>query len=393
MPPRPTVFVPAVVLCLLSAVSVPAVGAPADTACEVRPLADAQAKTYGLDTAFYKKCTVAEGILIATSDRVSDYALLETAYQFDMIMQRLRPEVARRIRDRKPLCLLIGSTELTSDLPQFASDKTGEALDFYNWRQRGFLHWQDGRPLVVFAEEDVLQCDGGMQLESILIHEFGHVIHGAGFDEALRKRLTETFKQARAKGLWNDGRAAQRFRRVTSETPVRLLDALVKAFPDEPPDLLRQCLDGGDILVNGKPAHAKVKVTGRDKVLIVFGGPKQCYAGKNRAEYWAEGVQCWYDTNRTMDHDHNHIHTREQLKSYDPGLADLCEAVLGDSTWRFVSPRERAPAGHLEGYDPAAAPKAEQPEHIREAALDYYDRYWKDFWQRLRDKYAASGER
>jgi hypothetical protein len=367
----------------------PAVGAAAAPACAVKPLADAQAETYGLDTAFYRKRTVAQGILIATSDRVSDYALLEAAYQFDMIMERIDPQVARRIRDRKPLCLLIGCKELTSDLPQFASDKTGRELDFYNWRQRGFLHWEKGRPLVVFAEEDVLQYEGGMQLESILIHEFGHVIHGAGFDEALQKRLTETFKQAKAKGLWNDGRAAQRFRRVKSKTPVSLFEALVKSFPDESPDLIRKCLDGGDILVNGKSTHAKAEVTGEDKVLIVFGGEKRCYAGKNRAEYWAEGVQCWYDTNRTMDHDHNHIHTRAQLKTYDPGLAGLCKDVLGDSDWRFVSPRERAGTGHLAGYDPAAAPKAEQPEHIQEAALDYYDRYWKDFWQRLRDKYAA----
>jgi len=380
----------AAALFLSAAAAVPAVEAPAAPAGDVKPLTEEQAATYGLDTAFYKKCTMAQGILIATSDRVADYALLEAAYQFDMIMRRIDPQVAGRIRDRKPLCLLIGCNELTSDLPQFASDKTGKELDFYNWRQRGFLHWQDGRPLVVFAEEDVLQYEGGMQLESILIHEFGHVIHGAGFDETLQKRLTETFKGAKAKGLWNDGRAAQRFRRVKSKMPVSLFESLVTSFPDESPDVIRKCLDGGDVLVNGKPTHAKVTVTGEDKVLIIFGGEKQCYAAKNRAEYWAEGVQCWYDTNRTMDHDHNHIHTRAQLKAYDPGLAGLCEEVLGDSDWRFVSPRERAGKGHLAGYDPATAPKAEEPEHIQEAALDYYDRYWKDFWQRLRDKYATA---
>jgi len=122
-------------------------------------------------------------------------------------------------------------------------------------------------------------------------------------------------------------------------------------------------------------------------VLIVFGGEKGCYAGKNRSEYWAEGVQNWYDTNRTMDHDHNHIHTREQLKAYDPGLTKLCRDVLGDSKWRFVSPRSRAGKGHLKGFDPAGSRKAVQPAHIKEAALDYYDRYWKSYWQRLRDRY------
>lgn len=354
----------------------------------VNALTAEQAAEYKLDTSFYTKCTVVQDILIASSDRVSDHAHRETAYQFDMVMKSIAPPVAQRIRDRKVLCLLIGHDEFTSDLPQFKTDKTGKELDFYNWRQRGFLTNKFGRPTVVFAEEDVLEFEGGVQLESILIHEFGHVIHGAGFDQALQDRLTEAFEHARASGIWNDGRAAQRFRRVKSLQPVRLLDALVKSFPDQPPELLRKCLDGGDILVNGQQANSRVKVTKRDQVLIMFGGPKECYAHKNRAEYWAEGVQCWYDTNRTKDHDHNHIHTRDGLKAYDPPLAKLCEDVLGDSEWRFISPRQRAGQDHLQGFDPNKSPVVVHPEHTENAANDYYDTYWKDYWQRLRDKYA-----
>ncbi len=351
-------------------------------------LTAAQKKEYLLDDRFYKKGTFVQDILIATSENVSDITHLEAAYQFDRVMQSIRPEIAQRIRDRKVLCLLIGYKELTSDLPQFSTDKTGEELDFYNWRQRGFLTHRFKRPIVVFAEEDVLEYEGGMQIESILIHEFGHVIHGAGFDDALQKRLTATFERARAEGLWKDGRAAQRFRRVKSKEPVSLLEALTESFPDEAPAMMRKCLDGGDILVNGEPTDAGVQVTKDDKVLIVFGGEKECYARKNRSEYWAEGVQCWYDTNRTMDHDHNHIHTRDQLKAYDPGLAELCEDVLGTGEWRFVSPRERAGKDHLAGFDPKSSPVVEDPEHIKEAANDYYDEYWKDYWSRLREKYA-----
>jgi len=351
------------------------------------PPTAAQAAEYKLDTRFYKKCTMVQDILIATSAGVSDYAIREAAYQFDMIMKSIDQKIAQRIRDRKVLCILIGHKEMTSDLPQYASKKTGNELDFYNWRSRGFLGWKGGRPTVVFSEEDVMEYEGGMQIESILIHEFGHVIHQAGFDKELQDRLTETFRKAMEKGIWNDGYAAQRFRRVKSKTPVSLLDALVKSFPGESPELIKKCLDGGDIIVNGKPANSKVKVTGKDKVLIVFGGAKQCYAGKNRSEYWAEGVQNWYDTNRTMDHDHNHIHTRKQLKTYDPLLAKLCADVLGDSKWRFVSPRDRAGKEHLKGFDPSKAPKVVKPEHITLAAYDYYDKYWKDYWQRLRDKH------
>lgn len=361
----------------------------ADPTFQVQPVSAAQATEYQLDPKFFQKATLVQNILIATSEKVSDFTHREAAYQFDRVMQTLRPEIAQRIRDKKVLCVLVAHNELTSDVPLFTSDKTGKELDFYNWRQRGFLTTKNGRPVVLFAEEDVMEYEGGMQLESILIHEFGHVIQNAGFDPDLQARVKAAFANAKAKGIYNDGYAAQKFRRVTSETPVSLLDALVKSFPDQPKDFLRACLDGGDILVNGRPVRADAQVTRHDKVLIVFGGPKQCYALANAAEYWAEGVQDWYDTNRTMDHDHNHIHTRVQLKTYDPELAKLCADVLGDSEWRFVSPRLRAGQGHLAGYDPATAPKVAKLPHIDQAAQDYYDKYWKDFWMRLHEKYPA----
>ena len=362
---------------------------PLMTAAEfaVKPLTQEQAREYKLDTGFYKKATEVQGILIVTSGRVADVAHHETAYQFDMLMRSLKPEIAERIRKKRVLCLLIGHNELTSQLPQFATDKIGKELDFYNWRRRGFLTRIGTRSTVVFAEEDVMEYEGGMRLESILVHEFGHVVHGAGFDDALQKRLTATFENVAKTGIWNDGRAAQRFRRVTSKKPVSLLAELKQWFPKESPELLKRALNEGDILVNSKKANAQVKVTRADKVLIAFGGPKRCYASRNRAEYWAEIYQCWFNTNRTMDHDHNHIHTRAQLIKYDPMGAKLCEDVLGKPDWRFVSPRERAGQAHLKNYDPAKAPKVEDLPHIKVAANDYYDEYWKVFWQRLYDKH------
>ena len=360
---------------------------PIQAAYQVKPLTEAQAREYKLDTGFYKKATEVQDILIVTSEKVADLAHHETAYQFDMLMRNIKPQIAEAIRKKRVLCLLIGHNEFTSQLPQFTTNKKGEELDFYNWRQRGFLTRIGSRPTVVFAEEDVMEYEGGMKLESILIHEFGHVAHGAGFDEALQKRLTKTFENVAETNIWNDGRAAQRYRRIKNDDPVSLFAALKKSFPDESLKLIRKCLDNGDILVNGKKTNAKVKVNKDDKVLIVFGGDKPCYASRNRAEYWAEIYQCWYNTNRTMDHDHNHIHTREQLIQYDPMGAKLCEDVLGKPDWLFVSPRLRAGQAHLKNYDPSKAPKVEDLPHIKKAANDYYDKYWKVFWQRLYDKH------
>ncbi len=87
------------------------------------------------------------------------------------------------------------------------------------------------------------------------------------------------------------------------------------------------------------------------------------YAAVNHHEYFAEGVQSWFDNNRVNDHDHNHVHLRSQLIEYDPGLAALCREVFGDTVLKYTKPTTRL-HGHLEGYDPATAPKFIWPERL-----------------------------
>lgn len=88
---------------------------------------------------------------------------------------------------------------------------------------------------------------------------------------------------------------------------------------------------------------------------------KHTYAATNRDEYWAEGVQSWFDDNRANDALHNHVDTRAELKKYDTGLAALCKQVFGDGEWRYQKPMHRAPAdrSHLADVDFAALPKFE----------------------------------
>ncbi|MFZ9838766.1 MAG: hypothetical protein ACO3JJ_09570 [Opitutaceae bacterium] len=91
------------------------------------------------------------------------------------------------------------------------------------------------------------------------------------------------------------------------------------------------------------------------------------YAGVNHHEYFAEGVQSWFDDNRENDHDHNHVNTRAELLAYDPGLAALCREVFGDTELKYTKPTTRL-TGHLAGYDPTQAPTFRWPEHL--AALN-----------------------
>ncbi len=88
------------------------------------------------------------------------------------------------------------------------------------------------------------------------------------------------------------------------------------------------------------------------------------YASTNHHEYFAEGVQSWFNNNRPPDHDHNHVDTRKELREYDPGLADLCEEVFGDTKLVYTKPATRL-TGHLAGYDPKTAPKFNWPERLQ----------------------------
>ncbi|MEY3393787.1 MAG: hypothetical protein RL346_23 [Verrucomicrobiota bacterium] len=87
------------------------------------------------------------------------------------------------------------------------------------------------------------------------------------------------------------------------------------------------------------------------------------YASVNDREYFAEGVQSWFDDNRENDHDHNHVNTRAELIEYDPGLAALCKEVFGDTELKYTKPTTRL-TGHMAGYDPSKAPTFVWPERL-----------------------------
>ena len=95
---------------------------------------------------------------------------------------------------------------------------------------------------------------------------------------------------------------------------------------------------------------------------------KGTYAATNSAEYWAEGVQSWFDTNRENDGQHNHVNTRAELKAYDPRLAALIAESLGDGAWRYQKPTQR-PAeanAHLAGFSREGLPTFAWPKELLE---------------------------
>jgi hypothetical protein len=95
------------------------------------------------------------------------------------------------------------------------------------------------------------------------------------------------------------------------------------------------------------------------------------YASVNHHEYFAEGVQSWFDDNRENDHDHNHVNTRAELLEYDPGLAAICREVFGDTVLKYTKPATRL-TGHLAGYDPSTAPKFTWPDRLKTAKAEIH---------------------
>jgi len=61
---------------------------------------------------------------------------------------------------------------------------------------------------------------------------------------------------------------------------------------------------------------------------------KNTYAGSNTSEYFAEGVQCWFNLNAEAipgDGIHNEINTREELKNYDPALYEIVKRYFPEA--------------------------------------------------------------
>lgn len=55
------------------------------------------------------------------------------------------------------------------------------------------------------------------------------------------------------------------------------------------------------------------------------------YAARDDLEYWAEGVQSYFDANQSANADHNGIDTRAELQTYDPELYALIDGVFQGS--------------------------------------------------------------
>ena len=254
---------------------------------------------------FYTQSVSAHGFPIVASAKVNPYALKEAEFLVDMMLSH-RPDVrAAMISSGARMCVM-AHDEYTTDLPEFAR--------------------------MADAKE-------------------------AGFEDVSAK----DFWDARARGL--GGSETDPFCSVAEEN--------LLGFPGDP--YAAECILIHEFahnihlrgMVNVDPTFdGRLKAT--YDAAMKAGLWKGKYAATNHHEYFAEGVQSWFDNNRVNDHDHNHVNTRALLLEYDPGLAAMCREVFGDTVLKYTKPATRL-TGHMTGYDPEKAPAFTWPERLKRA--------------------------
>ena len=254
---------------------------------------------------FYTQRADAHGFPIVGSADVNPFALEEAAYLIDAMLAH-RPDVRdAMIRSGARLCIL-AHNEFTTDLPEFARLAAEPVKGFENIPAKDY--W-DARARGTGGSETDPFCSCGE--ENLLCYP--------GDPYPTENILIHEFAHSiHLRGMVNvdptfDRRVKQAY------------DAAMKAG-----------------LWRGK------------------------YPSVNHHEYFAEGVQSWFDNNRENDHDHNHVNTRAELLAYDPGLAALCREVFGDTVLKYTKPSTRL-SGHLTGYDPAKAPTFSWPARLAAA--------------------------
>ena len=92
-------------------------------------------------------------------------------------------------------------------------------------------------------------------------------------------------------------------------------------------------------------------------------------------EFWAEGVQSWFNCNRAgglevVKPDGKRIsliNTREEMKKHLPEYAKFLDESFGHNTWSYVPVLRRLHQPHLKGYDPSKAPVFKWPMKVIEA--------------------------
>jgi len=157
---------------------------------------------------FYKKYLDADGIPIVSSANVRDEALMKARRVITRLLSK-QPEVKDHMVKKGCKVMIIGEKEEVCDLPEYAHIcNNPENIAYWNKRARGFGGAPEHDVSAGCGEENVLGLPGDRYKgESILIHEFAHILHMVGLAEiypGFDEELEALRQKATAKGLWKN---------------------------------------------------------------------------------------------------------------------------------------------------------------------------------------------
>lgn len=154
---------------------------------------------------FYKKYIDADGIAVISSNNVQDEALIRAGKVIAQILSK-RLDVKDYMVSKGCRVMIIGANEEVCDLPEYARICTPDSTAYWNKRARGFGGAPEDDLSASFGEENVICMDGDRYKgESIMVHEFSHIVHTVGIlgvNPDFDTELEHLMEKAKAKGLW-----------------------------------------------------------------------------------------------------------------------------------------------------------------------------------------------
>lgn len=251
---------------------------------------------------FYRQYLDARGIPVTGSDKVSPDALRRAR---DIIVEMLayRPDIRAVLMQHRYRVAIMAESEGTTDLPEQADWKKPTRED----------------PVLTYCERKL-------------------------YDERIGRLTDREYWNGRARGMGGELTSGAE-ENILAKPRTRYFGenifvhefshAIMSGIETADPELFR--------LINSRYAEAKAK-----------GMWKGEYAETTAAEYWAEGTQFWFNSNRLAVIDGRRILSHEDLKAYDPALYDLLARVYGQRHRLRADAFYNHPARVPPGFEPNA---------------------------------------
>ncbi len=185
---------------------------------------------------FYKKYMDANEIPVVSSEKVNDEALMRTCKVISQMLSK-REDVKKAMVAKNCRFMVIAQKEEVCDIPEYAAIcDTPENIAFWNKRARGFGGAPEDDYSASCGEENILSLPGDKYKgESILVHEFAHIIHTVGIvgiNPNFDNELDALYQKAKASGLWKDTYCISNKEEYFAETVQSFFDC--NRFSDKP---------------------------------------------------------------------------------------------------------------------------------------------------------------